>query len=117
MKLHVGALAALLIAANIGASIADDPVKLFKVISQKDEVVIGLTADELHGLGTGPDLDNLAKHLAADGQMTVWQYAVRKDTNGNLQQAPLKRIAVFRNDTLRLEPYATPLQIIPPTKQ
>jgi hypothetical protein len=116
MRTRAGIVAALMIAATFAVAVADDQVKLFKVVSQKDEVVIGLTAEELHGLGTGPDLDNLARHLAADGQMTVWQYAVRKDPSGNLQQAPLKRIAIFRNDTLRLEPYATPLGIVPPGK-
>lgn len=91
-------------------------MRLFKLITPKDEVVIGLTATELRGLGSGPELDNLAKHLATDGQMTVWQYAVRKDQNGSLQQAPLKRIAVFKTDTLRIESYTTPLAIVPPDK-
>ena len=39
--------------------------------------------------------------------MTIWQYAVRHDQSGNLQDAPLKRIAVFKNDTLRIEPYSS----------
>lgn len=95
---------------------AEDGVKLFKIITAKDEIVIGLTAAELQALGSGPDIDKLGKHLAADGQMAVWQYAVRKDNSGNLQQAPSKRIVVFRTDTLRLEPYASPLTVVPPDK-
>ena len=99
---------------SVGSAMAEDAVKLFKMITPKDDVVVGLTAAELHALGTGPDLDNFAKHLAAEGQMTVWQYAVRKDQSGNSQQAPFKRIAVFKTDTLRIEPYATPLAIVAP---
>ena len=50
--------------------------------------------------------------------MTVWQYAVRKGGDGELQQAPLRRIAVFKSDTLRIEPYnPAPLKIVPPEKQ
>lgn len=97
-------------------ALAQDQVRLFKVVSPKDEVVIGLTAEELRGFGALPDLDNLAQRLASAGEITVWQYAVRKDQGGALQQAPLRRIAIFRNDTLRIEPYATPLPVIAPAK-
>jgi len=116
MKARLGLLALLLFAAHPVAVMAQDAVKLFKVITSKDEVLIGLTSDELRALGTGPELDALAKRLATDGQMTVWQYAVRKDASGALQQAPLKRIAVFKSDTLRIEPYTTPLAVIAPGK-
>jgi hypothetical protein len=92
-------------------------IKLFKMITAKDEVVIGVADQELRSLGPRPDIDNLAERLVSAGQISAWQYAVKKAADGSLVQAPLKRIAVFRNDTLRLEPYATPLQIIPPTKQ
>jgi len=95
---------------------AEDQVRLFKIVSPKDEIVIGLTTEELRSFGPLPDLDNLARHLATAGEMTVWQYAVRKDQAGTLQQAPLRRIAIFRNDTLRIEPYATPLPVIAPSK-
>ena len=116
MKAPFGLLALLLFAAYPVAVLAQDAVKLFKVITSKDEVLIGLTGDELRALGTGPELDALAKRLATDGQMTVWQYAVRKDQNGNLQQAPLKRVAVFKTDTIRIEPYATPLTVVAPVQ-
>lgn len=96
--------------------LSQEQMKLFKVVSQKDEVVIGLTADELRSFGPLPDIDNLAQHLASAGEMTVWQYSVRKDQSGNLQQAPLRRIAIFRNDTLRIEPYASPLPVVNPEK-
>ena len=84
MKTRLGMIAALLIAALSTPALAQDAVKLFKIITQKDEVVIGLTSAELSALGSGPELDQLAKHLATDGQMTVWQYAVHKDQSGNL---------------------------------
>ena len=114
MKTRVALLAAILIAGNVISAAAQDQMKLFKLVSPKDEVVVGLTADELRGFGSAPDLDNFAQHLATAGEMSVWQYAVRKDQGGNLQEAPLKRIAVFKNDMLRIEPYATPLPIVVP---
>ena len=116
MKARIACLTLLMIAGQGAASMAQDQVKLFKIVSPKDEVVIGLTSEELRAFGSAPDLDNLARHLAADGQITVWQYAVKHDPSGNLQQAPLRRIAIFKNDTLRIEPYSTPLPVVPPAK-
>ncbi len=116
MKACAGIFALLLMAAHPKAGMAQDTVKLFKVITSKDEVVIGLTGDELRALGAGSELDSLAKHLVSDGQLTVWQYVVRKDQSGGLQEAPLKRVAIFKTDTLRIEPYSTPYVVVPPTK-
>lgn len=116
MKFRDSLLMLLVLVGQTRLAMAEDQVKLFKIVSPKDDVVIGLTATELAGLGSGPELDNLARHLAADGQMTVWQYAVHKDQSGNLQEVPLRRIALFKNDTLRTEPYATPLPVIAPEK-
>ena len=45
--------------------------------------------------------------------MTAWQYAVRKSAGGDLEQAPLHRIGLIASDSLRVEPYATPLPIQP----
>ena len=97
-----------------GAETQERSVKLFKVVTVKDEVVIGLTAEELKSLGTGPDLDLLAQRLASVGQITAWQYAVRKASDGALQQAPLQRVAILRSDAMRIEPYATPLPVVAP---
>jgi hypothetical protein len=86
------------------------PVKLFKIVTAKDEVEIGLSDDELKG----GEIDTLAKRLADAGQITVWQYAVRKNANGDLEHAPLKKIAIFKTDTLRIEPFdPKPLKAVP----
>lgn len=114
MKIRAGLAATVLAVGFLAPVMAQEQVRLFKIISPKDEVVIGLTTEELRLFGASSDLDGLARHLASAGQMTVWQYAVRKDQGGNLQQAPLRRIAIFRNDTVRIEPYATPLRVISP---
>lgn len=91
---------------------APAPVQLFKMVSPRDEVIVGVDAAQL-GAGTGPAVGRLAAQLAAKGQLTLWQYASHKDAGGALVQAPLKQIVVFRNELLRIEPYATPLPIQP----
>jgi hypothetical protein len=85
---------------------------LFKVISVKDDVTIGLSADELSALG-GNDAGAVAKALASKGTLTVWQYAVRKAASGDLEQAPRAKIGLIAHDSLRVEPYASPLKVIP----
>ena len=85
---------------------------LFKIITVKDEIVIGLNADELGQIG-GKDAGAAARALAAKGQMTAWQYAVKKGANGDLQQAPLRQVGLMANASLRVEPYASPLAVLP----
>ena len=84
---------------------------LFKIITVKDEIVIGLNADELSRLG-GQDAGAVARALAAKGEMTVWQYGVRRGPNGELQQAPTQKIGLLANSSLRVEPYTTPYAIV-----
>ena len=48
--------------------------------------------------------------------MVVWQYAAKKASDGQLQQAPAQRIAVFASGISRIEPYTTPLPIISPAE-
>lgn len=106
-----------LVAAGVGAvgAVAGErgDVKLFKVISARDEIVVGVNEAELRAYGVGSDLDNLAHRLVAAGQMSVWQYGVSRGPEGDLRQTPLRRVAVFGNDTIRIEPYATPLPVMP----
>jgi len=96
-------------AAPVGAQTRD--VSLFKVVTVKDEVVIGLSTAELAALG-GNDAGAVAKALTSKGTLTVWQYAVRKAANGDLEQAPHAKIGLIAHDSLRVEPYVTPLKVI-----
>ena len=85
---------------------------LFKIISVKDEIVIGLSPEELSAMG-GDDAGAVAKALASKGTLSVWQYATRKAANGDLEQAPRAKIGLMAQDSLRVEPYASPLKVLP----
>ena len=95
-----------------GPAFAADKVSLFKVITAKDEIVIGLSDDELAQMD-GKNAGGIAKMLVAKGSMSVWQYAVHKSSTGDLEQAPLHKIGLISTDSLRVEPYATPLKVLP----
>ncbi|MCZ7658185.1 MAG: hypothetical protein M5U07_10160 [Xanthobacteraceae bacterium] len=107
--------AALLLAAvpAAQAQTKDQPMTLFKIITVKDEIVIGLSESELAQIGGG-DAGSVARALAGRGELTVWRYAVRKNAGGELAQAPLARVGLIAHSSLRVEPYATPLKVIPP---
>ena len=94
------------------ATLSASAETLFKIITVKDEIVIGLTADELKALG-GSDAGAVAHALAQKGDMTVWQYNVHRGANGEMQQAPTQRVGLIANASLRVEPYATPYAIVP----
>jgi len=90
----------------------DGKISLFKVTTVKDEIIIGLSADELKALG-GTDAGAVAHALAQKGDMSVWQYNVHRGANGDLQQAPTAKIGLIANSSLRVEPYTTPYAIVP----
>lgn len=90
---------------------AADKVSLFKVITAKDEIVIGLSAAELAQMDG--NAGGVAKALVARGSLSVWRYAVRKAAGGDLEQAPLHQIGLISTESLRIEPYATTLAVVP----
>jgi hypothetical protein len=90
---------------------ASPATRLFKIVTVKDEIVIGFSADELRELGG--DAGGVAHTLVTKGTMAVWQYATRKGANGELEQAPLRKIGLIAHDSLRVEPYDTPLKVLP----
>lgn len=106
------ALTALALAAAQGAWAQENKVNLFQVITVKDEIVIGLSDAELQALG-GTDAGAVAHALAQKGDVTVWQYGVRRGPNGEPQQAPVAKIGLISNTSLRVEPYKTPYTIVP----
>lgn len=87
---------------------------LFKVISAKDDIIIGLSQSEAEVLGRGPVLDNLAQRLADHGQITVWQFAPRHGADGKLELAGLRRVAIMKSEAIRIEPYKAALRVVPP---
>jgi hypothetical protein len=59
-----------------GASAQETKTDLFKVVTTKDEIIIGLSTDELKAIG-GSDASAVAHALAQKGDMAVWQYAIQ----------------------------------------
>jgi hypothetical protein len=90
---------------------ADTKVSLFKVITSRDEIVIGLPDDELAKMEG--NAGGIAKTLVAKGSLSVWQYAVRKAANGDLEQTPLHKVGLIASESLRVEPFATQLKVLP----
>src|ERR1700689_3671872 len=88
-----GAFALLMIFTAHAVSAQEKKMNLFKIITVKDEIVIGLSADELKALG-GNDAGTVARALAQKGEMTAWQYNVHRGPNGEFQQAPNAKIGL-----------------------
>lgn len=110
-------LAGLLVEAIVShPAMAVDKVALFKVVTPKDEIVIGLTKDELARL-PGKDAANVAKALNDTGKMRVWQYGVRRGISGEFEQAPVKQIALVSDTTIRVETYKTQMRVVPITEE
>ena len=107
-----GAAVALLTLSTQGAWAQETNMHLFKIVTIRDEIIIGLSPEELKALG-GNDASAVAHALAQKGDLTVWQYNVHRGQNGEMQQAPTAKIGLLANASLRVEPYTTPYQIMP----
>lgn len=107
-----GATGALLTLSIQGAWAQETRMNLFKIVTIKDKIVVGLSTEELQALG-GSDASAVAHALAQKGDLTVWQYNVHRGPNGELQQTPIAKIGLLANASLRVEPYTTPYQIVP----
>jgi hypothetical protein len=82
---------------------------LFKIVTVKDEIVVGLTDAELKDLGG--DAGGIAKAIAAKGSLTHWQDAVTQK-DGERSVAPRAKIGVLANSSLRVEPYTQPFKVL-----
>jgi hypothetical protein len=98
-------LAALLAAPLALPAFAQDGPALFKVISPRDEIVVGIS---------GATVDEIARRLVAEGQLGAWHYAVGRASDGTTEYRPLRRVAILRQDTLRIEAFdPKPLRVAP----
>lgn len=92
-------------------------MRLFRVVGPRDEVTVGLTSAQLDALGSGPEVERLARKLAADGQLTAWQYVVGRAPDGSTRYGATQRIAVLRSESLRIEPVTPALPVaLPPAE-
>ena len=83
---------------------------LFKIVTVKDVIVIGLNDAELKEFGG--DAGGIAKAIAAKGSVTLWQYAVSKQGADSVV-APRAKIGVLAATSLRVEPYKQPFKVLP----
>lgn len=95
-------------------STGQQAVLLFKIVTARDDIVIGLSPAQLAALG-GSDVGAVGEALSR-GALTAWQFAVRRRDDGTLEQAPLRQVSILGHDSIRVEPYTTPLPIVPITK-
>ncbi|CAH0174647.1 hypothetical protein [Roseomonas sp. CECT 9278] len=98
-----------------GAAAAQAPaMRLFRVVSQRDDIIIGLTPAELAAMGTGPDAERIGRTLASQGQLGAWRYVVGRAPDGSTRYATTARVSILRQETYRIEPYAPALPVAPP---
>ena len=84
---------------------------LFKVVTVKDEIIVGLNDAELNEMGG--DAAGIAKALASKGALSLWQYGVKQAKDGEREMAPLQKVGLLANASLRVEPYKQPFKILP----
>lgn len=87
-------------------------LSLFRVVTMRGDVLIGLTRQDV--ADPDPDADRLARRIARDGQVTAWRYAPRRGPDGTTRLAPSGRVCLLRQDVLMLEAHEPTLPVLPP---
>ncbi|MSO76600.1 MAG: hypothetical protein EXQ87_06775 [Alphaproteobacteria bacterium] len=105
-----------MVSSEAGAQGKDSAVQLLKVIGAKDETVIGATKEDAERHGAANALEAIARELEKVSHMVVWQYAVRRTASGASEYAAFRRVALFKQGVLRIEPMTTDFEIQPPPK-
>ena len=109
-KAHRFAGAALAAAFVALAALPASAETLFKIVTVKDDITVGLNDAELKEYGG--DAGGIAKAIAAKGSLTLWQYAVTQK-GGERMVAPRAKIGVLAATSLRVEPYKQPFKVLP----
>jgi len=99
-----------LAAACAGFAMPASAETLFKIVTVKDDIVVGLSDAELSELGG--DAGGIAKAIAAKGSLSLWQYAVTQK-DGERMVAPLQKVGILAAASLRVEPYKQPFKVLP----
>lgn len=89
-------------------------IRLFRLVTMRADVVLGLTPGELAALGQGPDLDRLARQMAEAGELVAWRYVQARGPDGATRLAARGRIAVPGCDALLIERFVPSLPVLPP---
>ncbi|NKC33781.1 hypothetical protein [Falsiroseomonas selenitidurans] len=92
----------------------EPPIRLFRVMTIREDLLLGLTDQDLAALGAGPVAERLARRIVAEGQLSGWRYVVGRGADGAPQLAARHRVAVLRQDALLVEPYHAALPVLPP---
>ncbi len=102
---------AVLAAVVLGLAAPASAETLFKIVTVKDDITVGLNDAELNDMGG--DAGGIAKAIAAKGSLTLWQYAVSKTKDGDNVVAPRAKVGVLAASSLRVEPYKQPFKVLP----
>lgn len=112
-RLAVGITVAVMLASGAAAHAEESDMLLFKVVSVKDEVIIGLTEGQLTEAG-GLNAGVVGKLLSDNGELAAWQYVVSRNDAGEPVEAPTNMISILAHGTLRVEPYQSALPVTLP---
>ncbi len=89
-------------------------LSLFRVVTMRGDLLVGLARPDIPGSGTGPEADRLAGRIAAEGQVTAWRYVIRRGTDGAMRLVARDRVCLLRQDVLMLESHEPALPVLPP---
>ena len=66
-------------------------MKLFRIVTMRGDLLVGLTEAALAGLGAGTEAERIARRIATGGQITAWHYEAGPGPKGGPPSSPAGR--------------------------
>jgi hypothetical protein len=102
--------------APVTANAAESSMALFKVVTVKDEIVVGFGAVDVAVIGQTLTAETVAAALDSRHNLGAWLYATKRGSDGQIVMAPLRRVGLLVGNILRIESYSSEQPVTAPEK-
>lgn len=93
---------------------ATGQIRLFRLVTMRTDMLVGLTPAELAALGSGPEVERIATRLQKGEELLAWRYEEARGPDGAARLSPRERIAIPGRNALLIEAFAPAMPVIPP---
>ena len=89
-------------------------VSLFRVVTIRSDLILGLTTAEIAALGRGSEIERLARRFAEASELTAWKYMESRGPDGASLLTTRGRVSVSGRDALLIEGFVAGMPVLPP---
>lgn len=97
----------------LNAQVAQE-MRLFRLVTIRTDMLIGVSCTELSTLGAGSEAERLARRIAEEGALSAWHYVESRGHDGDARLTARQKITVRIEEALLIEPFTPTIPVVPP---